>query len=540
MRQRWQLAPLALALGLWPRAAPAETLEIGAVPEGVPPTAIALAAPAAVLERLPPHARPDGERGLSWVRSGPEAPYGAHLVEVIEEPSPSTGDPEWLQVEYTVDPDLDERVQGVLRRERIALGHVILMDPATGEVFAYVSTEPETFPATRAYPTASLMKVVTAAAALQRVPDVGGRECRYIGSPYEVGPAQLDPPAVGGTIDPLRHALAISNNQCFARLAVRDVGAAALLAEMRRAGMLEEPAPRHAPGRVEPLDDDLDLAHLGSGLAGSFVTPLAAARLAALLARGELVRPWWIARVRDSRGNPLAVPGAPPPRPVWPDRVSDELRQWMVAVTEEGTARRGFHGADGAPLLGSIRVSGKTGTLRGADPEGLYQWFIGVAPAEAPRLAIASVVVDAARGETSAARVAALSLREVFCGSGSCDAAKGEVLHGRSRARDADARRELAALRELTLLDQPPRPIASAGFDFPPHLLRRKADGRIVLLVDLNPQGEVVDVQVDSSDLPDFDEFVSSAVRSWRFTPPTQRGQPVAARARLPIPIHVE
>jgi TonB family protein len=85
-----------------------------------------------------------------------------------------------------------------------------------------------------------------------------------------------------------------------------------------------------------------------------------------------------------------------------------------------------------------------------------------------------------------------------------------------------------------------PRPLGVSGFDFPRRLLRKKADGRIVLLLAVSETGRVLDVQVDSSDLPDFDAFVASEVRGWNFSPPRIEGQPVAAVARLPIPIRIE
>jgi TonB family protein len=63
--------------------------------------------------------------------------------------------------------------------------------------------------------------------------------------------------------------------------------------------------------------------------------------------------------------------------------------------------------------------------------------------------------------------------------------------------------------------------------------------GRIVLMLELSEAGKVLSVEIDSSDLPEFEDFVASAVRSWRFTPPTRGGRPVEAWARLPIPIRV-
>ena len=62
-----------------------------------------------------------------------------------------------------------------------------------------------------------------------------------------------------------------------------------------------------------------------------------------------------------------------------------ELRELMVGVVARGTAKSAFRDTRGRPLLGPVRVAGKTGSLSGVDPKGRYEWFIGVAPAESPR-----------------------------------------------------------------------------------------------------------------------------------------------------------
>lgn len=88
-------------------------------------------------------------------------------------------------------------------------------------------------------------------------------------------------------------------------------------------------------------------------------------------------------------------------------------------------------------------------------------------------------------------------------------------------------------------LDQIPRPIGVTGLDFPHRLRRREVSGRIVLLLKLSEEGEVLDLQIDSSDLPRFNEFVLREVRTWRFTPPTRQGRPAKAKARLSMPIEI-
>ena len=403
---------------------------VSARPPARPPAL--LAAPAGVAGLLPPSARAPGA-----VTSSTPAPrtdiqgeeIGSRpLVERILRPQQGSAGRDWFEIEYTVDAQLDEEVRGVLKRGRVPLGHVIVMDPSDGALLSYVSTDPVAFSATRTYPTASLMKVVTAAAVLRKAPEAATRDCRYVGSPHQVRQKHLSPPRSGGRVDSFWRALAISNNQCFARLAVHDVGEEGLLEEMRRVGLLESPAAGHEAGHVEPIADALDLGHLGSGLDGSFISPLAAARLAAVLARGELVPPYWIARVTNAYGLALALPPRGSPRSVWPPELAEELRELMVGVTARGTAKSAFRDTRGRPLLGSVRVSGKTGSQRGRDPTGRYEWFIGVAPAEAPRVAIAAVVVNGPRWWRNASQIAAEVLRLIFCENGRCEASRAERL----------------------------------------------------------------------------------------------------------------
>jgi protein TonB len=95
------------------------------------------------------------------------------------------------------------------------------------------------------------------------------------------------------------------------------------------------------------------------------------------------------------------------------------------------------------------------------------------------------------------------------------------------------------AFLDFSALDQVPRPIGVSGFNFPQRLLKKKASGKIVVLLKLNSQGEVLDAQIDSSNLPEFEAFVLNEIKRWKFTPPMQQGRPVQAQARLPIPITI-
>ena len=82
---------------------------------------------ARVLGRLPPGVRPaSGDTPPATAA----AERGARLRERVDlRRADGTGSPPWLEIEYTIDPDLDARVRRVLERARVALAHVILMDP---------------------------------------------------------------------------------------------------------------------------------------------------------------------------------------------------------------------------------------------------------------------------------------------------------------------------------------------------------------------------------------------------------------------------
>jgi protein TonB len=88
-------------------------------------------------------------------------------------------------------------------------------------------------------------------------------------------------------------------------------------------------------------------------------------------------------------------------------------------------------------------------------------------------------------------------------------------------------------------LDQMPRPVAGTQLKIPSRLRRKKARGTVTILLKLSETGEVLEVELVKSDLPQFDDVVLGQVAEWRFTPPTQQGRPVRAKAKLPVPINV-
>lgn len=65
------------------------------------------------------------------------------------------------------------------------------------------------------------------------------------------------------------------------------------------------------------------------------------------------------------------------------------IRKALIAVVEEGTAR--------GARLATLHIAGKTGTAQ--NPQGNdHAWFIGFAPAEAPRIVVGAIIEEAGHG----------------------------------------------------------------------------------------------------------------------------------------------
>jgi cell division protein FtsI (penicillin-binding protein 3) len=160
--------------------------------------------------------------------------------------------------------------------------------------------------------------------------------------------------------------------------------------------------------RTPPAHHRIDHATLAFGQ-GLGVTPIQLAAATATLANGGvLVRPRLVSARRPPGGSWQSLEPEPVRRVVSEQTAATLLRMLESVTSSEGTGRR-------AGLRG-LRVAGKTGTAQKFDRSlGRYStdrfvaWFIGVAPADDPRVAIA-VALDEPRRPTHTGGAAAAPL----------------------------------------------------------------------------------------------------------------------------------
>jgi len=252
------------------------------------------------------------------------------------------------------------------------------------------------------YAPGSTFKTVTASAALDagtytrdsRFYDPGycteyGKRVYNSGNPDQNGPEQY------GNVN-LVQAFQHSINAVFCNIGQR-LGARRVLDKAKDFGFystppLELPANERAPSglynfKAHSLIDDasqVDPGRLAFGQERMLVTPLQMALVAAGIANGgKVMTPRLVKEVR-SPGGSLVMRTHPS---VWRKAVKPttaaSLNQMMQAVVQRGTGTNA--------QIPDVAVAGKTGTAQN-DQGAPHAWFIGFAPAEQPRYAVAVII----------------------------------------------------------------------------------------------------------------------------------------------------
>jgi penicillin-binding protein A len=299
-------------------------------------------------------------------------------------------------------------------------GAVVAMEPDTGAIRAMVSTPgydpntvPENFselnrddgrplfnrPTQSTYPPGSVMKAVTATAALDSA-EFEQSTTLNANSGIDVSGVPLAN-AGGedfGTID-MTTALTNSVNTYWAQVG-EQLGPETMVEYMKRFGFyskppLEYPSDQLATSGVINLDGDLveegfDVGRVAIGQGGEegqiLAAPLQMAMVGSAIANGgELMEPTFIQEVTDPDGRTSEELDPETYSEVMSEDTAAQMTDMLTNVAEEGTA-------SSLSVPGST-LAGKTGTAEIDVEASLNQaQFLGFAPAEDPQIVVAATV----------------------------------------------------------------------------------------------------------------------------------------------------
>ncbi len=321
----------------------------------------------------------------------------------------------------TLDPALQDHVVHELEANDVPYAALVAIEPATGRVLAYVShssANPDAgdLALDPTPPTASVFKIVTAAALLDRGVSTEARTC-YHGGSSSIVASHLEDAASDRDCATLGEAIGGSINAVMAKLADRNLDTPTLERYASAFGF-GQTLPFDVPTRASPAEipdheaDRLEFARTAAGFWHVHMSPFHAALIAATFANdGRMPRASMIDRVLGPDGEVLLRQEPEVFRAVISRHTAREVGEMMELTVTDGTARRTFHDPAGNAFIPGVRIAGKTGTLSGTDPYRGYTWWVGFAPADAPTIAVAALVVNTPRWRIKASYLAREALR---------------------------------------------------------------------------------------------------------------------------------
>ena len=329
-----------------------------------------------------------------------------------------------LRVESTIDADLQDYLQGKLYRRTSRYIAIVVLDALQGQVLAMVNFAREgrtpNPSLTSDFPAASLFKIVTAAAALEKCGYSSQTPLAFNGASHTLYKSQLKNVRNRYTRHTtLEKAFAGSVNPVFGKIGRHCLGREKLQRYADRFGFnqpiafeLELPA-----SRTDITDEPYQWAEISSGFnQQTMISPLHGAMLAAVVpAEGRLVEPTIIRRVTDQNGVDLYHPQFTSARAVSPE-TARELRRLMRRTVSHGTARKIFKRMRRDKVLSQITIGGKTGSIDTRNHDARYDWFVGFAdgPEQADAIAVAVLVAHEKFIGRRAGEYARLAMHEYY------------------------------------------------------------------------------------------------------------------------------
>ena len=353
-------------------------------------------------------------------------------------------EPKGGAIRLTIDPDAQVAAMKALNGRT---GAVVAIDPSTGAILALASSpsfDPNLLashdageiqvnydkldadplqpmlnrPLAMTLPPGSTFKLVTAAAALE--------SGQYFASTELPGPIQINLPGTdvqlgnwngescgAGDVTTLQVALEISCNTAFAWLGM-ELGADAIGSQAAKFGF-ESEFEVPMPTAISRFPADPNQPQTAMSAIGQFdvrATALQMAMVGAGIANdGVVMKPYLVSQIL---GPDLSVLQNTSPS-AFGRAMSTEnsriLRDMMVGVVTKGTASNA--------RISGINVGGKTGTAENAPGELAHAWFVGLAPSQQSKVAVAVVLQNGGgasevSGNALAAPIAAAVMRAVL------------------------------------------------------------------------------------------------------------------------------
>jgi cell division protein FtsI/penicillin-binding protein 2 len=328
------------------------------------------------------------------------------------------------RVEYTFDPQLQKVMENLFQSYGPDYGAFVAMDATTGKVLSMVSYSrakklQENLALRASFPSASVFKVVTAAAAIEGhkvsantvIPFNGRSHTLYRGQIFKSNITRWT------RFTTLKDAFAHSINTVFGKIGAYTVGPDGMRFYADRFGFnrkISADLPMQE-GTAHIPDDVWGIAESASGFTReNKMSPLQGALIAASVANdGKMMEPYVVNSLKGLDGTHYYTVEPKLATITMDPATASEVRSLMKETVLSGTSRgafRGFFRKD----FSTLDVGGKTGSLTGMDPKGKYDWFVGYAHTGQKKIAFASLTIHEKKWRVKSSYLARRAIETYF------------------------------------------------------------------------------------------------------------------------------
>lgn len=313
---------------------------------------------------------------------------------------------EKLDIEYTMDDQLQSHADKLLRQYKPDYGAIFMMDAESGKVLVYSSFQkdaeaPVNLIKRASYPAASVFKIVTATAAIDKAGLNPGHKIQFNGGNWTLYKknVMLDKINRWTRTVSLREAFAKSMNTPFGKLSLNSLSPKDLEDYSSRF-MFNQSIPADFPVDVGiasiPTEKNFELTEAASGFNKlNRMSPVQGAMIAAsIINNGTMVVPYMVASLKNKNGTVVYQGESLDRGNIMSLESAEKIREMMSETLVTGTSRKTFYNLVRNKKYQQIEMGGKTGHLTGDDPQGRVDWFVGYASDGDRHIAIAALTVN--------------------------------------------------------------------------------------------------------------------------------------------------
>ncbi|HND85022.1 MAG TPA: penicillin-binding transpeptidase domain-containing protein [Pseudobdellovibrionaceae bacterium] len=348
-----------------------------------------------------------------------------------------------LKFNYTLNSEMQNEAEKLLKSYKPDYGAIVVMDAKTGRILAMSSFErggephrfrkaldPEPTPLGNlnlraTYPAASIYKIITATAAIERAGITPDHKIYYNGGAYTLYRRNVlsDRVTRYTNVISLRDAFARSINTAFGRVTL-ELLTPKDLQDFTQKFMFNQPLHTDFPvensSAIIPAEKGFELTEVASGYNNrNVMSPVHGAMIAGAVANdGVLMAPYLVEQVKDSTGNTLYQGKTLELQQVASKENIYKLRELMERTVLAGTSRKSFRSLTRNRKFREIEMGGKTGHLTGTNPRGRVDWFVGYAIDGDEKISVAALTVNRQFWTVKSSYLGQSMFRKYFIGSG--------------------------------------------------------------------------------------------------------------------------